>query len=173
MNKSQDKHTKDSSAHAHYPSLTREDVLPVLGEMSLLGGLSQNQLGLVLDHLTVQTYRKGEFVFKQGDLPGDIYVVRDGRVKIVADVDSTPMELVEYGVGQCFGEASAIAIQPHSASAVVTEDATLLVLSAHNLHLIYNEQPKVFGILILNIAREVSRRLQKADEILLHYANGK
>ena len=39
---------------------------------------------------------------------------------------------------------------------------------------LYNTDPKLFGMLMMNIAREVCRRLNKAEDIMLHYAlNGK
>jgi len=78
--------------------------------------------------------------------------------------------LVVYGVGRCFGETSAIGILPHSASAVAVEDTELIVLSTRALHRLYLEDTKLFGMLILNIAREACRRLHRTDEILLHYA---
>ena len=61
-------------------------------------------------------------------------------------------------------------ILPHSATALVVEDAELLVLSQEALRTLYREDAPLFGLLILNIAREACRRLQKTDEILLHYA---
>ena len=48
--------------------------------------------------------------------------------------------------------------------------ADLVVLPASALHTLFEQDAKLFGMLILNIAREACRRLHKTDEILLHYA---
>ena len=154
----------------HLSPADLEDVLPILNEISVLGGLSEDQLREVFRELQSVQYAKGERVFRQGEAPGDIYVVRRGCVKIVVDIDTVPLELVAFGIGQCFGETSALGILPHSATAVVVEDAELLVLTQGALYQLYKETPSLFGLLILNIAREACRRLQKTDEVLLHYA---
>lgn len=154
----------------HLSAADLADVVPILNDISILGGLSEAQLHKVFGKLTYKTCKAGDRVFRQGDSPNNIYVVRSGTVKIVVDMDTEPLELVEFGVGQCFGETSALGILPHAASAIVVEDAELLVLSREALYELYNEDPSLFGLLILNIAREACRRLHKTDEILLHYS---
>jgi CRP/FNR family transcriptional regulator, cyclic AMP receptor protein len=150
-----------------------ESVLPILDKISILGGLTEKQLVTVFRKMEQVSYRTGEVIFEQGDRPSHIYIICSGRVKMVTDVEGTPMELVEYGEGQCFGETSAIGILPHSATALVEEDTHLIVLSGPAIHSLYREDPALFGILILNIAREACRRLHRTDEIMLHYASRK
>jgi CRP/FNR family transcriptional regulator, cyclic AMP receptor protein len=157
----------------YLPLTDIQSVLPILNRISILGGLTDLQLHTVFRHLETISYHAGERIFEQGDQSSHIYVIQSGRVKIVADVDGTPYELMEYGVGQCFGETSMIGILPHSASAVVTENVDLMVLSNESLHALFKEDPRLFGMLILNIAREACRRLHKSGETLLHYARAK
>ena len=159
------------SPQKHYdPLLDVEDVLPILNKISILGGMSEAQLAKVFRVLEHVTYPAGERIFEQGENPSSIYVVLSGRVKIVADIDKNPLELVAYGEGQCFGETSAIGIEPHSATALAVEDTRLIVLPSRALHRLYKEDPELFGLLVLNIAREACRRLHRTNELLLHYA---
>ncbi len=85
------------------------------------------------------------------------------------DVDHTPLELIEFDVGRCFGESSMIGIQPQTANAIAIEKTELIVLSGTALLSLYNEYMDIYAIVILNIAREISRRLYNVDDILLHY----
>lgn len=147
-----------------------ESVLHILDEISLLGGFSNDQVKVVFDHLSCISYKKGDIIFEQGDTASEIYIIRSGTIKIFVNMDSTPLELIEYGTGQCFGESSAIGILPHSASAIATSDLRLLVLPNKELNKIFKDDSALFGQLILNIAREVCRRLHNADETILHYA---
>jgi CRP-like cAMP-binding protein len=62
-----------------------------------------------------------------------------------------------------------IGIQDHSASAVVIDQSVLLVLSRQILMTLFETDKGLFSLLILNIAREIARRLHHTDEILLHY----
>jgi CRP/FNR family transcriptional regulator, cyclic AMP receptor protein len=160
-----------SSSKPYLPLLDIENVLPILNKISILGGLNDRQIYTIFRKMESVSYRAGETIFEQGDKPSHIYIIRRGGVKMVAEADGTPMELVEYGEGQCFGETAAIGILPHSATALVVRDADLIVLSGRAIHELYREDSALFGILILNIAREACRRLHKTDEILLHYAS--
>ena len=80
------------------------------------------------------------------------------------------MELVEFRAGECFGETAVIAIQQHTASALALEDCDLLVIPREKLFELHGTDPKLFGLLILNIAREACRRLKKTENTMLHYA---
>jgi CRP-like cAMP-binding protein len=152
------------------PLLDIENVLPVLNKIAILGGLDDSQLYTVFRMLEVEHYRKGESIFRQGDSPSHIRIVRSGRVRIVEDIEGTPLELFEFTTGDCFGETSVIAIHKHTASAVALEDSELLVIPRDKLFRLYESDPRLFGMLILNIAREACRRLNRTEDIMLHYA---
>ena len=83
--------------------------------------------------------------------------------------EGTPLELIVFEDGHCFGEASVIGILPHKGTAISITDTELIVLSRNALLSIYESDKELFSILILNIAREVCRRLHDSDEIMLHY----
>lgn len=152
------------------PLLAVENVLPILNKISLFGGLDDGQLYTVFRLLETEHYNKGEFVFRQGDAPDHIRIIEKGRIRLVENVDGTPMELVEFGPGECFGETSMLAIHPHTAHALALEDTELLVIPREKLYGLYDSDPKLFGLLMMNIAREASRRLNRTEEVMLHYA---
>ncbi len=152
------------------PLLDVEKVLLILNKISLLGGLDDAQLYTVFRMLEVERYKKGEFIFRQGDAPSHIRIIRAGRVHIVENVDGTPMELCEFKTGDCFGETSVMAIHQHTADALAIEDAELLVIPRDKLFHLYHTDPQLFGMLMMNMAREACRRLNKTEEIMLHYA---
>ncbi len=147
-----------------------ENVLPILNKISILGGLDDKQLYTVFHLLEVEHYQKGEFIFRQGDAPSHIRIIRSGRVRMVENVDGTPMELVEFKTGDCFGEVSVLAIHPHTASALAIEKTDLLVVPRDKLFHLYHSDPQLFGMLMMNIAREACRRLSKTEDVMLHYA---
>ena len=152
------------------PLLNGETVLPILNKIAIFGGLDDAQLFSIFRLLESETYRAREVVFEQGDSPTHIRIVSKGRVRIVEDLYGTPLELHEFRVGDCFGETAVIGIHPHTASAVAMEETELLVIPREKLFGLYNSDPRLFGMLILNIAREACRRLTQTEEIMLHYA---
>jgi CRP/FNR family cyclic AMP-dependent transcriptional regulator len=151
------------------PLLDIDSVLPILNKISIFAGLSEPQLYTLFRLLTEVTYKANENVFEQGDKPSHIYIVKKGKVKLVIWKNDTPFELIVFEEGYCFGEASVIGIQPHKGTAIALEDTELIVLSRNALLSIYDSDKDIFSILILNIAREVCRRLHSSDDILLHY----
>jgi CRP/FNR family cyclic AMP-dependent transcriptional regulator len=146
-----------------------ERVIPILNKITLFGGLNDKQLYAVFRLLKRVCYKAEEYVFKQGDQPSHIYIILCGKVKIVVDVEGTPLEMIELHEGQCFGDTAVLAVQLHSASAITVEDTELIVLSREALLSTFDSDKDLFGMLILNLAREASRRLHNTDEVLLHY----
>ncbi|MHC4927152.1 MAG: Crp/Fnr family transcriptional regulator [Planctomycetota bacterium] len=144
-------------------------VLSILDKISILAGLNESQLYTLFRLMHVVRYSPGEHVFEQGDQPNHIYIVKTGKVKLIVWQDDTPLELVEFDEGRCFGEASVIGIQAHKGTAIAECQTELIVLSRPNLMSIYESDKELFSILILNIAREVCRRLYASGDILLHY----
>lgn len=117
--------------------------------------------------------KAGERIVEEGSPASEIYIIIRGRISIVLDSKSDPIELAEFGPGDCIGEASVIGVQNHSATALVKEDTELFVLSRSMLMSVYDKDKDVFSMLILNIARELARRLYKTDQIMLHYGKRK
>ncbi|QHI69613.1 Crp/Fnr family transcriptional regulator [Tichowtungia aerotolerans] len=152
------------------PLLNVEEILPILNRISVFGALDDTQLYTVFHLLEVEVYKKGDVVFEQGDSPTHIRIVKKGAVRIVENLRETPLELYEFDVGDCFGETAVIGILPHTASAVAIEDCELLVFPREKLFGLYDSDPRLFGLLILNIAREACRRLCQTEEVMLHYA---
>ena len=156
--------------HREYlPLLEIQDALPMLNTVAIFAGLSPKQLQHLLEVLKTTTYEAGEKVFEQGQEPGHIYVIRTGKIKLVVCRDNTHLELIVLGKGGCLGEASVIGIQPHGVTALAMEKTDLIVLSRQALLSIYESDLELFSILILNIAREVCRRLHSSEETLSHY----
>ena len=164
------KQRQEMTDHKNYlPLLDIENILPILNQISIFAGLSEKQLYRLFRSLKTVTYDASENVFEQGSQPSHIYIVRSGRIKLVVHQDQTCFELMVLEQGHCLGEASVIGIQPHAATAIAMERTELIVLSRQALLSIYESDLELFSILILNIAREVCRRLHASDEILLHY----
>jgi len=144
-------------------------LLRVLRDVTIFGGVSERHLRWIADQCTFVTRTTGDVIIREKEPGTDIFIMLRGRVKIVLDLDKDPFEVVEFGPGSCLGEVSVIGILNHSASAVATEDCDLMVLSKRVLLEVVRRDKELFSLLILNIARELARRLHYTDAILLHY----
>jgi CRP/FNR family transcriptional regulator, cyclic AMP receptor protein len=144
-------------------------IIPILKNVTIFSGFSEEDLGRIFIDSRIVSKKKGELIIEEGAPASEIYIILRGRVTIILDKDDDPLELAEFGPGDCLGEASVIGVQKHSASVVAKEDAELVVLSRAMLMNIYDSDKNTFSMLILNIARELARRLHHTDQVLLHY----
>jgi len=99
-------------------------------------------------------------IFKEGDVGNEMYVIQSGKINITKSVRNVEKVLVTLGPGAFFGEMAIINQKPRSASAVVLEDARLLVIG-----------PKTFETMIrgnaeiaVRMIKILAQRLQEADE---------
>ena len=106
-----------------------EEIRAILRKITILAGLTEQQLCRVLELLDKVTYQAGEYIFEQGQQPSHIYIIESGRVKLVAQENGACLELIVFEQGKCFGESSIIGIQPHAATAIAIEPSELMVLS--------------------------------------------
>src|SRR5688572_11750235 len=108
-----------------------------------------------------KAYPKGSVIVFEDD-PGDsLFVVRQGRVKVVLiGEDGREVILGVLGVGEHFGELSLIDDQPRSAHVIAMEDTNLIVLRREDFRKRVEENPAVAWSLLM----EMSRRLRRADD---------
>lgn len=148
-----------------------DSVLPILKEISIWGGVSDEQRKKIFTRLESKVFKKGEYIFRRGDQPSYIYIVKRGKVDLLVSDDEITLEKKTLSVGECFGVASLMAMQKHTNSAVALEESEVMVLSRQALIELQREDIELFTLLMMNIARELARRLKLTDEILLSYAH--
>jgi CRP-like cAMP-binding protein len=97
-----------------------------------------------------------------------MFVVREGELEIFKHGSGgAEHKLAILAPGDCVGEMSLIDIQPRSATARARSAATLYVLDLSEIAKLYRSDVEAYALLVLNISREISRRLRCADELLV------
>lgn len=107
--------------------------------------------------------KKGTVLFKEGDKTQDMYVVREGVVKIYKtsnDNKLLPLGLVHSG--QFVGEMSFFDGQPRSATAETVTDCKLLKLDKPKLEKEMSKLPSWLLVLI----RSIAQRVRDADDLV-------
>jgi CRP-like cAMP-binding protein len=131
-----------------------------LATVPLFKSLDGAELARFGELVREKSYPKGSVILFEDD-PGDsLFVVRDGRVKVVLVAeDGREVILGLLGVGEHFGELSLIDDQPRSAHVIAMEESTLLVLRRDDFRRRVEASPQVAWSLLA----ELSRRLRRAD----------
>ena len=141
--------------------------MSILSKISFLGGISDAQRNEIFRFLEIGVFRKGEYISRKGEPPSHIYIIKKGKVDLLITDNEVAVKKREFNVGDCFGEAAMLSMINNTASFVAAEDSELIVFSRRALNQLRREDLDAFCILIMNLARELARKLQFTDEILL------
>lgn len=138
-----------------------------LREIGLFGGLSDDVLREFGGALEVFELGPGATVFREGDSGREMYVVLEGEMEILRHSKRDHEARVAIlGPNDWFGEMSILDIMPRSATVRVIAPSRMLRLTTQDLDSLYRRDLKSYSLIVLNIAREISRRLRVADGLL-------
>lgn len=139
-----------------------------LSGLPVFGGIPPEDLARIAARLEVRTFDGAGELFAEGSAAREMYVVREGELEVSKKNNvGADIRVATLRAGDCVGEMGLIDIQPRSATVRTMGPATLLVLTSANLSEIARTEPKAWTLLVMNIAREISRRLRRADELLV------
>ena len=134
----------------------------ILQKYALFGGLTKDQIESVIPHLRQHEYNEGEVIIKEGDLNDKIYFLLEGQVSVLKG-DTL---LTKFGIGDNFGEVEVLDVMPAVASIKALSKITAMSVSNKELREIYKMDINIFSLIIMNLARDLSRRLRRMDEKL-------
>ena len=135
---------------------------------SLFGGITEEQISGIKDFFVYREFSEMEFIEKEGETGDKIFFIVEGQVEILKEIKESGKlsRIFMFSEGDVFGEMELIDVQPCAASVRAIKATKVLTLSNKGLYSISKSNLKVFSLLIMNLARDISRRLRKADEII-------
>ncbi|TVP53967.1 MAG: cyclic nucleotide-binding domain-containing protein [Halomonadaceae bacterium] len=142
----------------------------LLQNVPVFGGITADNLALLLEQGNQQAFHQGEYLFREGDPAQMLYVLESGCVQVLKQRKDQQCLLRRLESGDCLGEMALIDLFPRSASALAETDSNLLSLPPEALMRLYQQDLEQFTLIQMNLARELSRRLRHANEKLFqHY----
>ena len=143
---------------------------------ALFGGLSDASMERIVPMLKEESFVAGDFIVREGDDGDRMYFICEGSVEVLKLV-TTPTgkenrPLAVLGVGDAFGEMHLIDVQRRSASVRALEFVLTVTLSNRDMYRLHKIDPEAFTMMIMNMAREISRRLRRMDEMFGTYSWG-
>ncbi len=142
--------------------------MDVLRRTELFGSLADDELQRLAEAARTRTFRRGQYLWYQGD-PGDtLLVVCDGRLKVVFGFESTGDEAVLHSVGSCevLGELALLDGAPRSASVVALEQTTALILSRATVLDAMARHPAVLEAMLRAVGRLVRRLTEQNGDLV-------
>lgn len=104
----------------------------------------------------------GDFVFQEGDLGTEMFIIQEGEVEIFQRVGNQERQLAILEKGDFFGEMSILEELPRNASARASIPSRLIVIDGATFDSMLRSNPEI-GVRIM---RKLSRRVRTTDELL-------
>ena len=143
-----------------------------LHHVPVMAGLDDAAIAFLSNLAREEHYSAGTVIIGEGEQGNRMFFVRAGQVEVVKGHGGPqPVVLARLGAGEFFGEMSLVECVVRSASVVAQDDVTAYTLKGADLFHLYQHQPKQYGIVMLNLARDLARRLRALDEKFWHLAH--
>lgn len=137
-----------------------------LETIPIFAGLHATALSVIADAAEETAFHAGDIIVREGEPGNRMFIVYSGRVEIIKHL-AQPHEtvLAVFGPKNFVGEMSMIECVARSASVRAVDDTFLFALKGTDFHHLFKRYPDQYAIVILNIARDLSRRLRAIDEM--------
>ena len=138
----------------------------LLQKVPIFAGLSEDVIAAFAKSGRPEDVDAGTVVVRQGTPGHEMFIVVEGEVEVVRERRSSrQVRLASLGVGEFFGEMCIIQCMPRCATVTAVKPSLLFVLTNSDILGLFHKNPQQFSILILNIARDLCRRLEKLEEL--------
>ena len=136
-----------------------------LQAIPIFAGLTTTALTEIAGAVEETVFHKDDIIVREGEPGNRMFIISSGSVEIVKYLDQ-PREtvLAHLWPRDFLGEMSIIDCVARSASVRAVEETSLFALKGIDLYHLFQHRPDQYAIIILNIARDISRRLRAIDE---------
>lgn len=112
-------------------------------------------------------YKKGEYIFYEGDKPVNYFQIVHGKVKMFnTNIDGKEFTQAEFESGSSFGEPPLFIDECYPSSALASEDAVVVKIVKEKFYEILNEYPQYKFELIKIFSRRLFDKSTTLKEII-------
>jgi len=142
-----------------------------LRSVALFAGLPEEVFAHLAATLPQRSLAPGSVVFREGDAARALFVLLEGELEVTKQSRrGSESRVAILGPSDTFGEMSLLDMQPRSATVRTLSPVRIVELGADALDELYRKDVKAYALLVLNLARDLSRRLRVADGLVATFA---
>lgn len=149
-----------------------EKVIPKLINIELFSDFNIDDendkriLKIVYDNMTIQNFKKGEIIIKEGDYGDLFYILYSGAVQVQRATpagDTIALANLKSDQGIFFGETALISNDTRSATVKATEDCRCITLSSKKFIAVCDKEPLLGYRVLLHLAKRMSQTLRNTN----------
>lgn len=136
-----------------------------LAAAPLLAGLTRPALELLAAEGVVASFPAAAFLVREGDPGHSFFILVEGDVEVIkTNGAGHAVALAWLKTGTFFGEMCVVDPVPRAASVRAVGPVRTIEIRAATLHHLFRKMPDQYAILLLNLSRDMARRLRCIDE---------
>jgi CRP/FNR family transcriptional regulator, cyclic AMP receptor protein len=137
-------------------------ILKVLESTPFLVGLKADALAMLGEKGTVRDFAPGEVIVREGDPGHSLFIIVEGEVEVTKHPHD--VVLARLQAGTFFGEMCVVDPVPRAATVRALATVRVIEITSGAMYHLFQKMPDQYAIMILNVARDIARRLRRLDE---------
>jgi len=137
---------------------------------SLFGAISSDAIHFLINNGKLFAAQQGDHVFRFGDRGDHFFIVCKGQIDFLKHHKGEVLHTRRIGFGEELGFVPMIALHNHTGEAIALEDSILLEVSSALFSELHEKYPFDFGVITLNLARDMARAMRKLSNALVENA---
>ena len=122
-----------------------------------------------IEELSLIGKNKGEFIVKEGESGDYMFVIIEGKVKVLLRRGKKEIVLATLEKGNFFGEMSLFGGNPRSASVQALTDLKLLKITREDIKRLSESNPKLLSEFTMGLCTELCQRVSNTSTSLESY----
>lgn len=141
------------------------ELFSALANIPVLTGINFSAQTLLAQEGLVHDFATGAWIVREGDAGHSFFILVQGDVEVVKHAD-TPhaVVLARLDQGTFFGEMCVVDPVPRAASVRALAPVKVIEIKAATLYHLFLKMPDQYSIVLLNLARDMARRLRRLDD---------
>lgn len=120
-----------------------------------------------------RSYGGGEAIFGEEEAAAEVFMILEGRVRLIKRVRLVERDIVILKVGDIFGETAMIKGQLHTASAVALGRCRVLAFRTDDFEALLKDQPEIALKLIGQLIRRLHASEERIENMMLRDSQSK
>jgi CRP-like cAMP-binding protein len=120
----------------------------------------EEQIQEILQFMEEEKFAPEDVIITEGKPNDRLYFIIEGQVA----ASKKDVVLARFSEGDVFGEMEILDVMPAVASIKAVTQVTTMTISNKSMREIYKKDIIIFTLVLMNLARDLVRRLRKMDE---------
>ena len=134
--------------------------------LSTFGAISIDAVKRLLEDGEIFELEPDETLYEAGSSVNEFFVILSGTIALYHHYDGKPALTHYYRPGQQIGFVGLIALHTRKGTAVASEECCILSISRKQYYDLHRTDPDAFGVLTLNLAREMARTIGEMGDLI-------